>query len=161
MMFRTRRWPVALATLMFVAACTGTSPTTAPTTAPPAASTPPAASGTPGRAAALPAARARPPAAAPASPPAGSETPGASATHPWRRVPDGHLVFAEWQPADQLNPFFTTAFTNFESLAPALRSLLTINEEGAWTADLATEVPSVDSGALVPNADAPGRLHDD
>ena len=33
---------------------------------------------------------------------------------------------------------------------PALRGLLTINEAGEWTADLATEVPSADNGGLVP-----------
>jgi peptide/nickel transport system substrate-binding protein len=151
MMFRTRRWPVALAALLFVAACTGTNPTTAPTTQAPAASTPPAASGTPGTSGSPSGSPAETPTG---SAPTGSESPGTTGS-PGAGVPDGHLVFAEWQPADQLNPYFSTAFTNLESYSPALRSLLTINEEGQWTADLATEVPSVESGALVPNADAP------
>ncbi len=136
MTFRTRRWPVALATLLFVAACGGTSPTTAPTTAPPAASTPPAASGS---ATPTGSGTAGSPSGSPSSP---SGSPGESPSwqraawrhrrpHARRRRPDGKLIFAEWQPVSQLNPFFTTAFTAFESLGPALRGLLTINEDGA------------------------------
>ena len=152
MTFRTRRWPVALAALLFVAACGGTSPTAAPTTAPPAASTPPAASGS----TAPTATTGGSPSTAPSgSAPAGSPTASAPAGSPGAGVPDGKLVFAEWQPVSQLNPFFTTAFSAFESLGPALRGLLTINEQGQWTADLATVVPSVDNSGLVPNASAP------
>ena len=150
MTFRTRRWPVALAALLFVAACGGTSPTTAPTTAPPAATTPPAATGS---AAPTGSGTAGSPSVAPTGSGAtGSASPstGASGT-PSGGVTGGKLIFAEWQPVSQLNPFFTTAFTAFELLGPALRGLLTINEDGQWTADLATEVPSVDNGGLVPN----------
>jgi peptide/nickel transport system substrate-binding protein len=143
MSFRTRRWPVALAALLFVAACGGTSPTTAPTS-PPAASTPPAATGS----AAPTTGATGTPAGSPSETPAATGTPGGGVT-------DGKLIFAEWQPVSQLNPFFTTAFTSFESLGPALRGLLTINEAGEWTADLATAVPSVAGGDLVPNASAP------
>jgi peptide/nickel transport system substrate-binding protein len=154
MSFRTRRWPVALAALLFVAACGGTSPTTAPTSAPPAASTPPAATGS-----ATPSGSA--PAGSPSVAPSGSGTAGSPSVAPsgsapaGSPLPGGKLIFAEWQPVSQLNPFFTTAFTAFESLGPALRGLLTINEAGEWTADLAADVPSVDNGGLVPNASAP------
>ena len=158
MTFRTRRWPVALAALLFVAACGGTSPTTAPTTAPPAASTPPAASGS---ATPTGSGTAGSPSGSPSVAPTGSGTAGSPSVAPTGSgaagspQPGGKLIFAEWQPVSQLNPFFTTAFTAFESLGPALRGLLTINEAGQWTADLATEVPSVDNGGLVPNASAP------
>jgi peptide/nickel transport system substrate-binding protein len=154
MSFRTRRWPVALAALLFVAACGGTSPTTAPTTAPPAASTPPAASAS-GSPAGSPTATSSGAAGSPSSSPAGGSPSASAAGSPGAGVPDGKLVFAEWQPVSQLNPFFTTAFSAFESLGPALRGLLTINEQGQWTADLATQVPSVDNGGLVPTASAP------
>ncbi|MEO7118258.1 MAG: ABC transporter substrate-binding protein [Candidatus Limnocylindrales bacterium] len=55
----------------------------------------------------------------------------------------------EWQAASQLNPFYTTAFTSFEALGPAMRGLITIDNEGNWKADLGTEVPSADNGGLV------------
>jgi peptide/nickel transport system substrate-binding protein len=148
MSFRTRRWPVALAALLFVAACGGTSPTTVPTTAP-AASTPPAATGS-----TAPTATTGASGSPSETPSGGSGSPAASGT-PSGGPTGGKLIFAEWQPVSQLNPFFTTAFTSFESLGPALRGLLTINEAGEWTADLATQVPSVDNGGLVPNASAP------
>jgi ABC-type transport system substrate-binding protein len=51
--------------------------------------------------------------------------------------------------------YYSTAFTNVESVSPALRSLLTIDEAGEWSADLATDVPSVENGGVVANADAP------
>ena len=144
MTFRTRRWPVALATLMFVAACTGTTPTAAPTGTP-AASTPPAATGTPGGTG-TPGATGTP---------TGSETPAATGTPTGGEIPDGHLVFAEWQTPLLLNPFYSTAFTTVESVSPALRGLLTISDAGEWVADLATEVPSVENGGVVANPDAP------
>ena len=61
----------------------------------------------------------------------------------------GTLVMAEWQAASQLNPFFTSAFTSFEALGPAMRGLYTIDNDGNWVADLGTEVPSVENGDLV------------
>jgi peptide/nickel transport system substrate-binding protein len=84
--------------------------------------------------------------------PAASGAPEAPAGTP---VPGGTIVMAEWQPASNLNPFFTTAFTSFEALGPALHGLYVINNDGAWVADLGTEVPSVDNGDLVIPADAP------
>jgi len=165
MTFRTRRWPVALAALLFVAACGGTtSPTASPSTAP-AASTPPAASGSTAPTATTgassgtsgsPGASGSPSTAPSGSTAPGSASPSASAGgSPAAGVPDGKLVFAEWQPVSQLNPLFTTAFTSFESLGPALRGLLTINEDGQWVADLATDVPGVENQGLVANPSAP------
>jgi peptide/nickel transport system substrate-binding protein len=69
--------------------------------------------------------------------------------------PGGTIVMAEWQPVSNLNPFFTTAFTAFEALGPAMHGLYTINNDGQWSADLGTEVPSVANGDLVIPTDAP------
>jgi ABC-type transport system substrate-binding protein len=70
-------------------------------------------------------------------------------------IPGGTLVMAEWQPVSNLNPFFTTAFSTFEALGPVLHGLYTIDNDGHWTADLGTEVPSSDNGDLAIPADAP------
>jgi peptide/nickel transport system substrate-binding protein len=66
----------------------------------------------------------------------------------------GTLVMGEWQPADQLNPFFTTAFTNFEALGPVLRGFLTISADGKFIPDLAAAVPKIGDGVTV---DADGK----
>jgi len=69
--------------------------------------------------------------------------------------PGGTIVMAEWQAASNLNPFFTTAFTSFEALGPALHGLYAIDNDGQWVPDLATDVASVDNGDLVIATDAP------
>jgi ABC-type transport system substrate-binding protein len=131
-----------MATLVIlVAACsTGTPPTQAPTSQPTTTTgQPTATSGQPTSTTGEPTATTGQPTSTPSTGPTAG----------------GTLIFAEWQPTSQLNPFFSTAFTTFESLGPALRGLLTINEDGQWVADLATEVPTSDNGDLVVNPDAP------
>jgi peptide/nickel transport system substrate-binding protein len=67
----------------------------------------------------------------------------------------GTLVMAEWQAASQLNPFFTSAFTNFEALGPVMHGLYTVDNDGNWAPDLGTEVPDTANGDVVPNPNAP------
>jgi peptide/nickel transport system substrate-binding protein len=62
--------------------------------------------------------------------------------------PGGTLVMGEWQPATQLNPFFTTAFADFEAIQPAMRGFLTIGSDGKYIPDLAASVPTADNGGL-------------
>jgi peptide/nickel transport system substrate-binding protein len=62
----------------------------------------------------------------------------------------------EWQPATQLNPFYTSAFTDFEAIQPAMRGFLTIDSKGNYVPDLATVVPSKDNGGLVVDASNTG-----
>ena len=54
----------------------------------------------------------------------------------------------EWQPAVQLNPFYTTSFADFEAIQPAMRGFLTISSDGKYIPDLATVVPTADNGGL-------------
>ncbi len=68
----------------------------------------------------------------------------------------GTLVMGEWQPATQLNPFFTTAFADFEAIQPALRGFLTISSDGKYVPDLAAAVPTAANGGLVVDADGKG-----
>jgi len=58
-------------------------------------------------------------------------------------------VFGEWQPASQLNPYFTTAFTNFEALGPVLAGLTNIDAQGKFYPDLAADIPTPKNGDLV------------
>jgi peptide/nickel transport system substrate-binding protein len=152
MSLRTRKGLGLWASIALVAAACSSAATPTPVvTAPPAVTQPPAATPTAPPAAATPTA---PPAAAtPTAPPAATEAPTPPPSGPQS---GGTLVMAEWEAVSQLNPFFTTAFTSFEALAPALHGLLTIDNDGNWTADLASEVPSIANGDLTvsPDADA-------
>jgi len=64
-------------------------------------------------------------------------------------TPGGQIVFGEWQPASQLNPYFTTAFTNFEALGPVLAGLTNIDAQGKFYPDLAADIPTPKNGDLV------------
>jgi peptide/nickel transport system substrate-binding protein len=71
-------------------------------------------------------------------------------------TPGGTLIMGEWQPATQLNPFYTTSFGDFEAIQPAMRGFLTISSDGKYVADLAASVPTPDNGGLVLDADGKG-----
>ena len=61
----------------------------------------------------------------------------------------GTLVMGEWQPPDNLNPFYTTAFTTVEAISPALRSPLGITQDGKYFPDLAASIPTIENGGVV------------
>ena len=71
-------------------------------------------------------------------------------------APPTTLIMGEWQPASQLNPFFTTSFSDFEAIQPVMRGFLTIDSTGNYIPDLATVVPSKANGGLVVDADGKG-----
>ena len=85
---------------------------------------------------------------------------GSSLRSPRQARPGGTLVMGEWQAASQLNPFFTTAFTNFEALGPALRGLVQHRRQGKWVPDLGGDVPTPENGGLVHRPERQ-RLHPD
>ncbi len=64
-------------------------------------------------------------------------------------VPGGTLVMGEWQPPDNLNPYYSTAFTTVEATSPALRGLITITSDGKYIPDLAASIPTVENGGVV------------
>lgn len=68
----------------------------------------------------------------------------------------GTLVMGEWQPASQLNPFYTTAFTDFEALGPVMRGFTTISSDGKYVPDLAVTVPTLTNGGVTVDADGKG-----
>jgi len=86
--------------------------------------------------------------------PASSGTPAAPTPTP--TLTPSTLIMGEWQPAIQLNPFFTTSFGDFEAIQPAMRGFLTINSQGQYAPDLATQVPSEANGGLVVDPDGKG-----
>jgi peptide/nickel transport system substrate-binding protein len=134
MTLRTRRWPVALAALMFVAACTGATPTTAPpagTTAPPGTT---AAPGTSGPAATTPAPGETTPAPV-------ETTPGTEPTPSGGGTPGGTLIIGEWQTPETINPYVSSAWVTQQAAMPVLASLTRIDATGAWYPYLLSEMP--------------------
>ncbi|MGH2512798.1 MAG: ABC transporter substrate-binding protein [Candidatus Limnocylindrales bacterium] len=127
---------VAVAAMLF-AACTGTA-TAPPASTPPVASTPPASTAP---------ASVAPSASAPSAldqalfgtnykPPTGTKT-------------GGTIVMGEWQPPDNMNPFYSNAFATVEAIAPALRGLVAITSDGKYIPDLAASIPTVENGKVV------------
>ncbi|MHB8397465.1 MAG: ABC transporter substrate-binding protein [Candidatus Limnocylindrales bacterium] len=61
----------------------------------------------------------------------------------------GTIVMGEWQPPDNLNWFFSSAFTTIEAITPAMRGLLTITSDGKYIPDLAASIPTIENGGVV------------
>jgi len=61
----------------------------------------------------------------------------------------GTIVMGEWQPPDNLNWFFSSAFTTIEAITPAMRGLLTITSDGKYIPDLAVSIPTIENGGVV------------
>jgi peptide/nickel transport system substrate-binding protein len=81
----------------------------------------------------------------------------AVAQSPAAGQPGGTIVMGEWQAASQLHPLFTNAFADTEALTPSWRGLYTINNDGDWVPDLAaSDIPSIENGNLIPDADGDG-----
>ena len=52
----------------------------------------------------------------------------------------GTLIVGEWQRAEQLNPYLTTALTDFEAIRPAQRPLAGVNDAGEFVPELLTDL---------------------
>jgi peptide/nickel transport system substrate-binding protein len=61
----------------------------------------------------------------------------------------GSIVLAEWQYPDTVNPYFAQAETDIEVSGSMFDSLLNVTPDLKYTADLATNVPTVDNGGVV------------
>jgi peptide/nickel transport system substrate-binding protein len=68
---------------------------------------------------------------------------------PTGATPGGTIVMGEWQPPDNLNPFYSSAFTTVEAITPALRGLVTITSDGKYMPDLAAKIPTLENGGVV------------
>jgi peptide/nickel transport system substrate-binding protein len=51
-------------------------------------------------------------------------------------TPGGRVVVGDWQAANQLNPYFSNAFTDFEVIAATMHTLLTVANDGHYRPDL-------------------------
>ncbi len=118
----------------------------APSTAPTPAGTPCAPAPVTTQPSAAPA-----PSLAPGTPDAYSALFG-STYKPKPGKPGGQLVMGEWQPASQLNAYFTTAFTNYEALGPVQSNLVSIDSQGKFFPDLAVSIPTPQNGGIVMDA---------
>ena len=137
MTFRTRRWPVALAALLFVAvACqgqvvpTGTPAATTPGTQPTATATggePTATGGEP-------------------SPTGTGVEPSPTGTGveptPTGGAPGGTLIIGEWQTPETVHPYISNAWVTSQAAMPVLSPLLMVDAEtGEWFPYLLSEMP--------------------
>ena len=96
-----------------------------------------------------------PSSSAPSTAPSASLSPldaqlfGTKYTPPTDAKTGGTIVMGEWQPPDNLNPFYSNAFTTVEAVSPALRGLVTITSDGKYIPDLAASIPTVANGGVV------------
>ncbi|MER3417910.1 MAG: hypothetical protein C4343_02090 [Chloroflexota bacterium] len=68
----------------------------------------------------------------------------------------GNVIAADWQAANQLNPYYSNAFANSQVLAATMRSLGVVTADGHWKADLAQSLPKASAGDVVMDP-APGK----
>ena len=63
-------------------------------------------------------------------------------------VPGGKVVISNWAPANQLNPWYAGASSNYEVFAATMRTLLRVTADGHWQPDLAAD-PITYAGSVV------------
>lgn len=68
---------------------------------------------------------------------------------PEEGTPGGTVVIADWQAAEQLNPYYSNAFKNTQVFVSTMRGLYTVTSDGKWHPDLAETVPSISNGGVV------------
>jgi peptide/nickel transport system substrate-binding protein len=142
MSLRTRHWLPILASLMLVVvmACTATpqatpTGTTGTPTDPPATGTPTTGpTGSPDES----------PTGSPDESPTGSPDESPTSSPDQSPSTGGTLIAGEWQTPDTLHPFYSNTFTTSKAVSPIFNGFITINNEGEWIPDLATEVPTVE-----------------
>lgn len=140
---RQRSLGLLAVTAILVAACGGTTATTAPVATPaPAATTAPVA--TP-----APAATPAPSASAAAAGPVITGTAYAPVAN--ANVATAPLVVAEWQSPDTFNPYYAQANVDIEVSTPALLGLINTADDLKYFGDLVTEVPLASNGGVVSN----------
>ncbi len=135
---RKRLISVLTAAVLVATACSSSTATPSPTTAPAPTTTTPT-----------------------AAPVATSAAPGASPTaftvgltgSTYQATPatttGGSIVVAEWQFPDTLNPYYAQAETDIEASGSMFDGLLTVTPDLKYAPDLASNVPTVDNGGVV------------
>lgn len=68
---------------------------------------------------------------------------------PEEGTPGGTVVIADWQAAEQLNPYYSNGFKNTQVFTSTMRGLYTVSADGKWHPDLAVTVPSISNGGVV------------
>ena len=67
------------------------------------------------------------------------------------------MVVSNWAPANQLNPWYSGASSNYEVFAATMRTLLRVTADGHWQPDLAAD-PITYAGSVATRPDRYG-LH--
>lgn len=68
----------------------------------------------------------------------------------------GIIVYGDWQPVSQLNPYMTNTVTNFQATTLVWPPPIDIDTDGNYVPDLLEEVPSAENGGLVVDEDGDG-----
>ncbi|HZB79289.1 MAG TPA: ABC transporter substrate-binding protein, partial [Actinomycetota bacterium] len=73
---------------------------------------------------------------------------GSAYTAPTDGVSGGSVIISDWQPADQLNPYYSNAFKNTQVFASTMRGLYAISNDGKWIEDLGATFPTISNGRV-------------
>ncbi|MBA3779683.1 MAG: hypothetical protein H0X16_10380, partial [Chloroflexi bacterium] len=63
-------------------------------------------------------------------------------------TPGGSVVIGEWQPPDNLNPYYSNAFATSEVLYSTHPGLWETSSDGHWVPDLASKMPTFGDGSV-------------
>jgi peptide/nickel transport system substrate-binding protein len=64
-------------------------------------------------------------------------------------TPGGSVVIADWQAAEQLNPYYSNAFKNTQVFTSTMRGLYSVSNDGRWVPDLGASIPTIANGGVV------------
>jgi peptide/nickel transport system substrate-binding protein len=64
-------------------------------------------------------------------------------------TPGGTVVISDWQAAEQLNPYYSSAFKNTQVFTSTMRGLWSVSNDGRWVPDLSDSVPRLSDGTVV------------
>jgi len=66
----------------------------------------------------------------------------------------GTVVIADWQAAEQLNPYYSSGFKNTQVFASTMLGLYSVSNDGKWVPDFAQTVPTIADGGVVLDEEA-------
>jgi peptide/nickel transport system substrate-binding protein len=78
---------------------------------------------------------------------------------PAKGTSGGKVIIGDWQAPDQLNPYFTNAFANFEVISMTLRSGLVVSSDGHYMPDLFADDLTYDKSVTMDSSGTGFTVH--